>query len=67
VVGELHLELVGGPLDGAERCVPSICDCCGKEVAPGTIVTERLGQSIVRYEVNSNRCYAYFKGERQVA
>jgi hypothetical protein len=67
VVGELHLELVGGPLDGAERCVQSVCDCCGKDVAPGTVVSERLGPLLVRYTVNSNRCYAYFKDARRVA
>lgn len=67
MVGELHLELVGGPLDGAERHVASVCDCCGKDVAPGTVLTERYSGGIARYVLGPNRCYAFFLEEAQVA
>lgn len=67
MVGELHLELVGGPLDGAERSVQSVCDCCGKDVAPGTVLTERHRGSLLRYVLGPNRCYAFFLEEAQVA
>lgn len=59
MVGELHVELVGGPLDGSELIVPSICDCCGKDVAPGAVFAEHG----VRYVLGSNRAYAFFLTE----
>ena len=67
MVGELHIELVGGPLDGAGRWVSPICACCGEEVVPGTVLTERYSAGIARYVLGPNRCYAFFLGEAQVA
>jgi hypothetical protein len=59
VVGDLHVELIGGPLDGAEIIVPDVCDCCGKEVAPGSVFAEKG----LRYVLGRNRCYAFFLDE----